>query len=281
MVSSIKKIIFECHILRYKTINRYLDANRLPFRDKVSPIIEISYRNESISLIDECLAIITTGFDLSSYVINDNNESRLALKKFKSVLFQDLPILISNLSPEKKFSIPQTYYYQFKFKHFLASTFNAKFLMDSLSSQTDYIPKYELQLNRCLMLLLQAIQYWHIMSTYNYYGTSYVMADPYKEGYEVMTEIGVILCFKKQHGRGLTYLQSAKELQEKTLRGYDSIRIMPDELMAECKLQLSIISINIDVCKKEMTEIQNQNNSLAPKFGGKQKKYYRKKKKKD
>ena len=64
------------------------------------------------------------------------------------------------------------------------------------------------------MLLEQSAEYWRLMASYNYYGTSYVMADPYKEGYEVMTEIGVILCFKKQHERGLIYLHNAKELQE-------------------------------------------------------------------
>ncbi len=279
LVAGVKRLIFECHLARYTTISNYLRTNSLPYRDEVPPIAVLSNRNESISLIEEGLSVIAAGFDWSSYVIRDNAETRVILRKFKSVLFGDLPLLIRRLSPERRTTVlvPQSHYYQFKFKHFMASTYNAKSIIDSLIAGIDN-PKYEQRLIRCLSLLEQSIQYWNVMSTYNYYGTSYVMADPYKEGYEVMTEIGVILCFRKQHKRGLAYLERARDLQEETLRGYGSILIMPDDLASECRAQLAVTSTNLEICKREMLQSLGLSNHAVLSSVGKQKKYYRKKK---
>jgi hypothetical protein len=258
-VISVKLSLLRGYILRYNALKRYMSTHNLPFRDILWYSTDSSKRNMSISILDECFSIIATGFDLSSYLISHNKEFVHILKKFEGILFQDLPILVSKVSGDRSVSsvVPKTYYFQFKFKHFLASAFKPNVLMEFILAKERDVISLNQQLGQCVELLEQSIEYWKRMASYNYFGTNYVMADPYKEGYEVLSELGVILCFQKQNERGLVYLNNAARFQEMTLQGYRDIQIMPDEIMNECQSQLAITRANIDICKSDMKDNDN------------------------
>jgi hypothetical protein len=77
-----------------------------------------------------------------------------------------------------------------------------------------------------------AVTLWEqLASDYSYYGSSYVMADPFKEGYELRRDLGGFLCqtpgedIEARTLRGDQHLVRSLELREATLMGYGELNV--------------------------------------------------------
>lgn len=102
-----------------------------------------------------------------------------------------------------------------------------------------------------LRWLSTSVDLWRVMVECNYFGSDYVMADPYKEGSEAMQELGTLFCSRQMFDKGLTMLGEAIKLHEKTLEGYSNIRIAARKDISEGMANLAQTLINAGICGYE------------------------------
>ena len=99
-----------------------------------------------------------------------------------------------------------------------------------------------------------SVNVWRVLAERNYFGSDYVMADPYKEGSEAMQELGTLLCSRKLYDSGLSILAEAISLHEKTVLGYEHIRIAARKDIFEGKAALAQTLINAGICGYEQRD---------------------------
>lgn len=118
-------------------------------------------------------------------------------------------------------------YYQFKLQQLVASEHRRVLRMN---------PPLDQQWTHTHISVAESLQtavnLWEEMAaTYGYYGSGYVMADPYKEGYELRGELGGFLCLSPGVDNatrmevGHQHITRSLELRELTLSGYGNMNI--------------------------------------------------------
>lgn len=105
-----------------------------------------------------------------------------------------------------------------------------------------------------LRWLSVSVDVWRVLAERNYFGSDYVIADPYKEGSEAMQELGALLCSHQLYNAGIAILAEATSLHEKTLLGYEKIRIAARNDISEGKVALAQTLINAGICRYEQQE---------------------------
>lgn len=127
---------------------------------------------------------------------------------------------------------PKTLYYKFKHAQLMATTFPA-----TAKEKIEW--------------LTYGVELWHKLAANNYFGSDYVMADPYKEGGELLQELGTLLCNRRDFDAGLEALKESVMLHEKTLDGYEKIRIAARKDIFDGMVNLAETLINAGICSFE------------------------------
>ena len=99
-----------------------------------------------------------------------------------------------------------------------------------------------------LKWLRTVVDFWRSLVVSNYFGTDYVMADPFKEGGVAMQELGTMLCSRQAFAEGTEILREAAQLHDKTLSGYDRIRIAARNDIAEARIAYAETLVNLGIC---------------------------------
>ena len=99
-----------------------------------------------------------------------------------------------------------------------------------------------------------AVHYWRQMAAQNYFGSEYVMADPYKEGADMMNKLGTLQCVTRQFDDGLQSLYDSYELLDSTLENYRALRIASRKTILEGQIALAETLLNYGVCAVEEQE---------------------------
>ena len=131
-------------------------------------------------------------------------------------------------------------YYQFKQQQLLASTYT-----NDLSSDKQ---RDSVALSHGIRALNIAAQSWTDMAALNYYGSDYVLADPYKEGADVFYAMGTLQCMTGLHRDGILSLTKCVNLQERTIAGYDDIRIASRKDVVDSQISLVETLLSLGVC---------------------------------
>ena len=113
--------------------------------------------------------------------------------------------------------------------------------------------------------LMLASYAWTNMTSFNYFGTNYVLADPEKELTIVLSELAMLQCMTKQYQNGLiTYLRSIS-IQADTIAGYRRIRIATEDVITAAVLVLAESYINAAICSIQYGNDTMQN-ALAKQY---------------
>lgn len=99
--------------------------------------------------------------------------------------------------------------------------------------------------------LRRATQQWEELHSLGYYGTEYVMADPYKEGAEAIAALGTLLCMQREHQEGVRYLQRAVGLYNDTVAGFSTIKIATTDDIVSTTITFAETMINAAMCFRE------------------------------
>lgn len=127
------------------------------------------------------------------------------------------------------------YYYRFKRHQLMAGSYQ-------LGSNISYNKQASIE------QLMLASYAWTNMTSFNYFGTNYVLADPEKELTIVLSELAMLQCMTKQYQNGLiTYLRSIS-IQADTIAGYRRIRIATEDVITAAVLVLAESYINAAIC---------------------------------
>jgi hypothetical protein len=127
------------------------------------------------------------------------------------------------------------YYYRFKRHQLMAGSYQ-------LGSNISYNKQASIE------QLMLASYAWTNMTSFNYFGTNYVLADPEKELTIVLSELAMLQCMTKQYQNGLiTYLRSIS-IQADTISGYRRIRIATEDVITAAVLVLAESYINAAIC---------------------------------
>ena len=79
-------------------------------------------------------------------------------------------------------------------------------------------------IEKSINLLKSSIVHWKNMIRQNYYGSAYVLEDPYKEAAETLSLLGSLSCITSKYDFGIEYLFEALSMHIETLNGYASAR---------------------------------------------------------
>jgi hypothetical protein len=96
--------------------------------------------------------------------------------------------------------------------------------------------------------LSEAVEVWMKMASFNYFGTDYVTADPYKELNEVLSELALLYCIQRRYLEGLAIFDRTITLQRETLTGYDNIRITTIDVIEAGRSKLVDTLLNAAIC---------------------------------
>lgn len=213
-----------------------------------------------LELAERTSQVVISGFDLVMELrkaAKPANEERSVLLGFQDILFGSLP---KSRSPTKR-----VVYYQFKFCSFMAATYkdlstmhctdddinrdvsDNKIVIANMTTSSDAA----CDLAHRIQWLTKAVDIWSHLATLNYFGTDYVMADPYKEGSERFSELGVLRCMAGQYSIGLQALQASLRLQEETMEGYRSIKIATVGMIRQAEFSYGNTLVNAGMCAQE------------------------------
>ena len=147
---------------------------------------------------------------------------------------------------------PKLLYYKFKHYQLLADTYTSVIepIMVDIQSYTRG-GNDESALQSAMEAMQNSIVYWKQMAAHNYFGSEYVMADPYKEGAEIMNRLGTLQCLMRNFPEGLTNLMDSYELKEATLDNYRTLRIASRKTIFEGQVSLAETLLNYGVCAVE------------------------------
>lgn len=171
------------------------------------------------------------------------------------LLFKDVT---RHVPPELKGILARFAYYRFKQYQLLADVFTQqmqKLETDLLLETHTPAKKHALQqqsslvTGKCIEHLSTAAHCWQeLVSTYAYYGTDYVTADPHKEYVDLAIRLGILLCRDGQHRAGIDVLDDARAKQDAMTRGYDTLRIATESIMRQGRTTLGEIYVNMVLC---------------------------------
>ena len=264
-------------------IRRWLHANYRGIALDLIDIIEsiemhsIQLSENELDLISTIMEICKVHMDINiSEVDNDNNKKQrnapnnlyivtLEILKdsissgFQLVLALDRFVSISSYLEKRRTLIdigdsffnamekyvplkllPKIHYYKFKQNQLLSSTFTAKEVL--------HMQDTNIMFQNGILHMQRAIKNWKLMTKSNYYGSDYVLADPFKEGAEVMNSLGTLQCMNKDYTHGIHNLKECSDLQEQTLDGYKAIRIATRKDIRAGQAALAETLLNLGIC---------------------------------
>lgn len=194
---------------------------------------------------------ISAGFEsviaLDTLPGDGSEDQRGLLLEVDKVLFD----LFSGLAPE--YLAPKLLYYRFKHYQLLSGTWSNA-LAPILKSPMGIRAEDSGVVGQAVGSMHSAVEYWKEMATYNYFGSEYVMADPYKEGAELMNKLGAMQCVTRAYEKGLATLQDSYELLDTTLDNYRALRIASRKTILEGQIALAETLLNYGVCAIERQE---------------------------
>jgi tetratricopeptide (TPR) repeat protein len=189
--------------------------------------------------------IVTFGFEslvsMKQIGLSDNRDMviqlRTVLTKIAEVINRVL-VTVSTADIQKQFL-----YYKFKHNQFLIEVLPFLLSFGADSSITTSISSLKMK------LLEESVEIWNLLvKEYQYYGSSYVLADPEKEFIELLTQLGIELCFEGNYSAGVVHLQMASQKLQNMLDGYDRIYITSNNVVEDAIYRLGEISYNIGLC---------------------------------
>lgn len=127
------------------------------------------------------------------------------------------------------------YYYRFKRHQMMAGAYQ-------IGSSISYNKQASIE------QLILASYAWTNMTSFNYFGTNYVLADPEKELTIVLSELAMLQCMTMQYQDGLTTYLRSISIQADTIRGYRRIRIATEDVITAAVQVLAESYINAAIC---------------------------------
>jgi hypothetical protein len=140
--------------------------------------------------------------------------------KFKAVLRE----LEQSVLPELQHRLPSSEhargkYYEFKLYQFMIGILSAEGREDEDEAQQQRQSNVE----ELISLYRKATYLWRELHQLEYYGTTYITIDPYKEGSRVIKMLGGLLCYEApgrgSYEEGIAFYREAQYLMELTLKG--------------------------------------------------------------
>jgi hypothetical protein len=188
----------------------------------------------SLDLLEDVKDAVGSGFELvitlTDLSLNHSvNENSLLKREVLGKVMSLIEILSAGVPESLK---PRVLYFKFKHAQLMSSSF----------------PQFS---DDRLQWLTTAEELWRGMSSLNYFGTDYVMSDPYKEGGAIILELGTLLCSRRNFTIGLRMLNEAKRLHEITISGYERIRIAARSDILSAKHTLMTTLTNLGICGVE------------------------------
>eukprot|EP01038_Epipyxis_sp_PR26KG_P015313 gene15313-20638_t len=164
-----------------------------------------------------------------NYLNNINNIIIFVFNNFKNIL---------NDSHYARFL-----YFHFKCHQLLANSYQYHFTNHNISNRVEW--------------LLSSLMLWKIMTiNYGYYGSDYVMADPYKEYIDVTYELSVLLCMINRHNEGLYYFNESLFYQKQTILDYNKTLVATTHNIYDARNRLVEILINAGICSTENQQFE-------------------------
>jgi hypothetical protein len=195
----------------------------------------LSKSNITLEELDQLKEAISAGFELVVCLEESSLLSQLEGKLVEQqlVLGRILPLLqrFEDCVPESLQH--KALYYRFKHAQLMSSVLP----LGSRREKVDWLEK--------------SATTWESLAARSYFGSDYITADPFKEGAEVIQELGTILCSLGDHLNGGRHLARAVELHESTLRGFSGILTAARKDFADCKTSLAESLINLAICLVE------------------------------
>lgn len=139
-----------------------------------------------------------------------------------------------------------------------SASFDDMVLLATFRQNKDFSLHLEYPRRGMIVWLHQAVYYWKIMASRNYFGSYYLQADPYKEIAETLHELGVLQCLDGDKQAGQTALWEALHWQYLTLHGYQDIRIVSTDIEKLAWIAAANMWTNLGVCMIDMDHIQGK-----------------------
>jgi hypothetical protein len=146
-----------------------------------------------------------------------------------SILKEVLNELKQIILPELQHRLPPSdysrgKYYEFKLYQFMTGVYSsAAYSATGGEGQNKDQEEKDKDLYELIGLYKKAIEVWREMHRLEYYGTTYLTIDPYKEGSRTMKYLGGLLCFETHDmalfEEGISYYREAQHLMELTIKG--------------------------------------------------------------
>jgi len=194
--------------------------------------------NLDIALLEAEKESVSSAFELSLAI--QGFEVLVTLKSIEmhemlgQILKDKVPRLLNLMESSLPASVSDRVLHYYRFKHAqLTATLLSRTSVEKLS------------------WLEKAVSSWRNLVAANFFGTDYVMADPYREGGLALQELGTLLCSLEQYDKGIQTLAESVDLHDKTLSGYKIIRIAARTNIVEGKLSLLSTLVNLGVCGVE------------------------------
>jgi hypothetical protein len=248
--------------------------------NRYSTFPETSCSMDVLELTRETLSI---GFESTIAMTSANNhESNFNPEieiKTRSLLFYMQKLLLKYFETCATPSLaPKVLYYKFKNYQLIAESFSRTYRLGGLSDNIRNNIEMKDVVEKIIFYHKEAMNVWNEMIAANYFGSDYVIADPFKEGkiiitiiifsllslllltiqiigIEVSKELGTYLCLLKQYDEGLENLYMSLKLQEKTKIGYESIRITSISDVSKLNVIINETMFNINVCMNEKADM--------------------------
>lgn len=197
--------------------------------------LSLSKSDNNFEELDQLKDAISAGFELVVYLEESSLLSKLdgKLADQQLILGRIVPLL-------QRFeeSVPESLYHKalyYRFKH--AQLMSSVLPPGSWREKADWLER--------------GVTTWQSLASLNYFGSDYITADPFKEGAEVMQELGTVLCSLGDYTNGGRHLSHSIELHESTLRGFGGILTAARKDVADCKTNLAEALINLAICLVE------------------------------
>jgi hypothetical protein len=146
------------------------------------------------------------------------SERQRQTQKFKKVLQE----LEERILPELQHRLHRSYHARGKYYEFKLYQFMIAILSTEGEGEGEGERRRE-EIDELISLYRKAIVIWRELHQLEYYGTTYITIDPYKEGSRVMKMLGGLICYEGLSGtdyeEGIAYYREAQGLMELTLKG--------------------------------------------------------------
>ncbi len=266
--SQIMSYLSDLRFLIYKSLRDQLQSPHQYFAiicdPKIPSVQLLSEDSDCLQYLRNVQEVLTAGFESltalknpSVYEIHGSNQSLMfyAEKINYRKILSEIEEFITFISQQTNIINNDNIQKVFLYYHFKHHQFFIYFLREeSILEPTIDFPSMFLsnETNEMIFLLKDSVRIWKILTLqYQYYGSSYVLADPEKEFIEVLVQLGVMLCSHREFDEGIDHLSTAIEKQRHLIEGYNRIYIATSTIVDEAKTKLFEIQFNRCLCLHE------------------------------